>query len=69
MVKSKIHIFTGVCVGGGGGWQPTFDAKSKNAKVQYSHFHGGGPTFDAEAKNAKNPKIHIFTGRGSVANF
>ena len=28
--------------GGGGGSQPTFDAKSKNAKILNSHFWGGG---------------------------
>ena len=37
MLKSKIHIFTGGWGGGGGciwgGWQPTFDAKSKNATI------------------------------------
>ena len=37
MLKSNIHIFTGGW--GWGGWWPPFDAESKNAKVQYSHFH------------------------------
>ena len=32
MLKSKIHTFTSGWVGGGG-WQPTFDAESKNAQI------------------------------------
>ena len=43
---------------GGGGWQPTFDAKSKVLKSQLPMFRVGGgggwqPTFDAESKFAK----------------
>ena len=33
MLKSQILIFAGV-----EGWQPTFDAESKNAKIPNSHF-------------------------------
>ena len=52
----------------GGGWQPTFDAESKNAKTKIHIFTGGWlgwwvdgdgwqPTFDAESKNAKIQKF------------
>ena len=37
MLKSQIHIFAG-----GEGWQPTFDAESKNPKIPNSHFHRCG---------------------------
>ena len=37
MLKSQIHIFAG-----GEGWQPIFDAESKNAKIPNSHFHKWG---------------------------
>ena len=38
MLKAQIHIFAGRQGGGwGGGWQPTFDAESKNAKIPNSH--------------------------------
>ena len=65
--------------GGGGGVsrQPTFDAESKNAKIQISIFKGGGgggvscrPTFDAESKNAKIQISIFFWGGGQLpANF
>ena len=82
MLKSKIHIFTGGWAGWGRGWQPTFDAESKNAKIQNSYFHkwvgeGGGwgwwPMFDAESKNAKiqNSHFHRWVSGwwGLAANF
>ena len=28
--------------GGGGGWRPTYDAESRNAKIQIFHFWGVG---------------------------
>ena len=36
MLKSQIHIFTGV-----EGWWSTFDAESKNAKKSQNIFTGG----------------------------
>ena len=36
MLKSPKFTFSQV---GEGGWQPTFDAESKNAKIPNSHFH------------------------------
>ena len=65
MLKFQIHIFAG-----GGGWWPTFDAESKNAKkVPNSHFHRWerGPTFVGSQILMLSPKmlksqIHIFAG-------
>ena len=58
---------------GGGSQFPTFDAESKFAKIQSSHFQGGGglvnqlSTFDAEFKFAKIQKFHVqWWGRGGV---
>ena len=36
MLKSHIHIYSRC--GKGEGWQPTFDAESRNAKIPNSHF-------------------------------
>ena len=38
MLKFQIHNFEG---GGGRGWWPTFNAKSRNAKIPNSHCWGG----------------------------
>ena len=68
---------------GGGGWWPTFDAESKNAKIQNSHFHrwGGGGGVGSQllmlTPKMLKFKIQIFTGGwvgggeggGLVANF
>ena len=63
MLKSQSPI-----IGGGGSVQiqiPTFDAKSKSAKIPKSHYSKGGwiqlPTFAAESKSAKIPKSHCHT--------
>ena len=48
---------------GGRDWWPTFDAKSRNAKILNSHCcRLGGcwwPSFDPESKNAKIPNSHF----------
>ena len=62
MLKSPKLTFSQV---GEEGWQPTFDAESKNAKIPISHFcrcgkgEGWWPTFDAESRNAKIPNSHF----------
>ena len=59
MLNSSKFTFSQV---GEGGWQPTFDAESKNAKIPNSHLAGGEcwqPTFDAESKNPKIPNSHF----------
>ena len=56
-----------------GGWWPTFDAESRNTKIQNSNFHRGGwggggrdwwTTFDAEPRNAniQNSNFHRWEG-------
>ena len=66
MLKSQIHIFTG----GRGHQQPTFDAKSINAKILTSLFcrwEGWWPTFDAESKNPNFIFLQVWR-RGSVGS-
>ena len=62
MLKSPKFTFSQV---GEGGWQPTFNAESRNPKIPNSHFsrygkgEGWWPTFDAESRNAKIPNSHF----------
>ena len=71
MQKSPKFKFSQV---GEWGWWPTFDAESKNPKIQNSHCcrrGGWWSTFDAESRNAKKFQIQTFTGGrvGLAANF
>ena len=70
MLKFQNHIFVGGG-GGEGGWWPTFDAESKNAKIPNSHFSGGGGGGQLLMLSPKMLKsqIHIFLVVGVVANF
>ena len=73
MLKSQIHIFTGV--GRERVSSQLLMLSPKILKSQIHIFRGGGrswwPTFDAESKNAKKSQLHIFTGArgGLTANF
>ena len=62
MLKSLIHIFAD-----GEGWQPTFDAESKNPKIPNSHCCRGGwvggQLLMLSPKMLKS-QIHIFAGVG-----
>ena len=72
ILKSQIHIFTGVGRGRVGGQLLILSQKMLKSQI---HIFGGGdgwrPTFDAESRNAKKSQIQIFTGgRGGLkANF
>ena len=56
LLKSKVPIFRG----GEGSWK--FDAESKFAKIQSSHFQGGLWKFDGESKFAKIQSSHFQGG-------
>ena len=68
MLKSQIHIFTG----GRGYQQPTFDAKSINAKILTSHFCRGRVGGQLLMLSPKIPTLYFCRcGGGGVlaANF
>ena len=70
LLKSKIPIFA---LGGGGGWQSTFDAESSIDKIQITIFAGqwGGGQLLMQSPEMLKSKIPIFAswGGGLVANF
>ena len=63
MLKSPKFTFSQV---GEGGWQPTFDGESKNAKIPNSHFHRWDRGIETKllmlSPKMLKSQIHIFTG-------